>query len=73
MDRTGRIVWSKTLPDFIHQPFVSDIDGDGLNEMVLACHDGTVYCYATPGRAGTLWSVTGNGFTRTYFAGPGKG
>ncbi len=72
VDREGKIVWTTTLPDFIHQPFVSDVDGDGRNEMVLACHDGSIYCYATPGRAGKLWSVTGGSFRRTYSVEPAR-
>ncbi|MEB2363155.1 MAG: hypothetical protein OZ929_17600 [Bryobacterales bacterium] len=70
VDGRGKIVWNTTLPDFVHQPFVSDIDGDGRNEIVLACHDGTIYCYGTPGKAGRLWSVTGGSFERTYGAEP---
>jgi outer membrane protein assembly factor BamB len=66
----GRIVWKATLPDSINQPFVSDIDKDGYNEIILACHDGSVRCYATPGKPGNLWSVTGANLHRTYSVRP---
>lgn len=62
----GKLVWKTTLPDFIPEPFVSDVDKDGYNEMVLACHDGSVNCYGTKGSAGKLWSLTGANFHRTY-------
>lgn len=62
----GQIVWKTTLPDFIHQPFVSDIDKDGRNELILPCHDGSVRCYSTQGRPGKLWSLTGANLRRTY-------
>jgi outer membrane protein assembly factor BamB len=62
----GEIIWKEALPDYILQPFVSDIDRDGRNEIVLACHDGSVRCYAAPGKPGKLWSVTGANLRRTY-------
>lgn len=66
VNQRGEIIWQATFPDYIPIPFVSDVDGDGRNEMILACHDGTIYCYGTPGKAGRLWSVTGGNFRRTY-------
>ena len=66
----GEIIWKETLPDYILQPFVSDVDRDGHNEIVLACHDGSVRCYATQGKPGKLWSVTGANLHRTYSVWP---
>jgi outer membrane protein assembly factor BamB len=70
VDRHGKILWKKSLPDFVHQPFVCDVDGDGRTEIVLACHDGSISCLATQGKAGQTWSVTGGNFRRTYSSTP---
>jgi hypothetical protein len=64
----GEIIWKENLRDYILAPFVSDVDRDGRNEIVLACHDGSVRCYATPGKPGKLWSLTGANLHRTYCA-----
>jgi hypothetical protein len=66
----GEILWRHSAPDFVHQPFVTDIDGDGRNEIIIVCADGTVMCFDTPGIAvGDGWSMTGGGSSRLYLQG----
>jgi outer membrane protein assembly factor BamB len=48
---TGEVLLRRTFPDAIMSPIVLDVDGDGLNELLLPCHDGKVYIVETPGRA----------------------
>lgn len=63
----GATLWTQTFPDYIHQPFVSDVDGDGRNEMLLPCGDGSLCCIRTPGIAtGSVWPCTGGSCSRWY-------
>jgi len=58
------IIWRTMVDDYVHQPFVGDIDGDGRNEIIIPGGDGLVTCLRTPGRsAGAPWSMTGGGPT----------
>ena len=63
---TGDELWGMTFPDYVHQPFVGDIDGDGRNEMLIPCADGTLSCWRTVGKGTRPWSVTGGSFSRWY-------
>lgn len=49
----GEIVYRHTFPDAVYAPIILDLDGDGKNEVVVACHDGKVYRLATDGKAST--------------------
>jgi len=65
----GATLWTETFPDYIHQPFVSDVDGDGRNEMLFPCSDGSLYCIRTPGIAArSVWPCTGGSYSRWYSA-----
>ncbi len=69
VDGRGNLLWSTTVGDFVHQPFVGDIDGDGRNELLLPCGDGSLLCHGTPGRASAgMWEMTGGGVDRKYAA-----
>ena len=47
----GEILYRHTFPDAVYSPVAVDLDGDGLNDLVLACHDGKVYRIPTRGKA----------------------
>ena len=63
----GEVLWTTTVSDNVHQPFVDDIDDDGRNELLLPGADGMLRCCETPGIASeTPWEMTGGGVERRY-------
>ena len=47
----GTLLFAKTFPDMIYSPIVTDINGDGLAEIVAPCYDGNIYVIKTPAKA----------------------
>ena len=49
---SGRMLRQLLLPSRVEcTPFISDLNGDGKLEMLIACQDGNLYCYSTAGKA----------------------
>jgi len=53
LTRIARIPESGSLPgeDMVRSIYVTDLDADGLNEIILSPHDGTIVVIETEGRA----------------------
>jgi hypothetical protein len=68
VDAEGNIIWKTSVADYVHQPFVGDIDGDGRNELLLPGGDGTLTCLRTEGIGSMPWSLTGGTDRRWYSA-----
>lgn len=52
----GTIRYRHTFPDAVMSPIILDLDGDGKNELLAACHDGNVYVIETEGKStGQRW------------------
>jgi len=47
----GTLLFSKTFPDMIYSPIVTDIDANGFAEIVAPCYDGNIYVIKTPAKA----------------------
>lgn len=47
----GTVVYRHTFPDAVYSPIAVDLEGNGKNDLVVACHDGKVYRIETAGVA----------------------
>lgn len=66
----GNVVYRQTFPNAVYSPIIVDLDGDGRNEVVVACHDGKVYKIDTPGKATSRsWPVVQANQRRTGHTG----